>query len=50
MKETLFEIGTLKVHSYGLLIAIGVLAAFFLAEKRAPKKGLNQDQVFDLGI
>ena len=50
MKETLFEIGTLKVNSYGLLIAIGVLAAFFLAEKRAPKKGLNQDQVFDLGI
>lgn len=50
MKETLFQIGSLKVHSYGLLIGIGIIAAFFLAEKRAAQKGLEADRIFDLGI
>lgn len=50
MRMNLFEIGPLKVHSYGLLIGIGVILAFIMAEKRAGKKGLNEDLVFDLGI
>ena len=50
MRVNLFEIGPIKVHSYGLLIGIGILAAFFLAEKRASKKGLDADRIFDLGI
>ena len=50
MRSILFELGPVKVHGYGLMIAIGVVLAFMIAEARAPKKGLNADKVFDLGI
>ena len=50
MRVNLFEIGPIKVHSYGLLIGIGILAAFYMAEKRAGKKGLDADKIFNLGI
>lgn len=50
MRQILFEIGPIKVYSYGLMIAIGVVMAFFAAEKRAPKKGLDEEQIWPLGI
>ncbi len=50
MKNDLFTIGPLTVHGYGLMIAIGVIAAYTVAEKRAKKKGLNQDLIFNLTI
>ena len=50
MKVEFFHIGPFTVYGYGLMIAIGVVLAFLVAEKRAPGKGLNADQVFNLGI
>lgn len=50
MKNDLFKIGPLTVHGYGLMIAIGVLAAYLMAEYRAKKKGLDPDKIFDLAI
>ena len=50
MRQILFELGPIKVYSYGLMIAIGVIMAFFVAEKRAPKKGLEEERIFPLGI
>lgn len=50
MRQILFEIGPIKVYSYGLMIAIGVVFAFMAAEKRAPKKGLDAEQIWPLGI
>ncbi|MBP3618616.1 MAG: prolipoprotein diacylglyceryl transferase [Lachnospiraceae bacterium] len=50
MRQILFEIGPIKIYSYGLMIAIGVVMAFYVAEKRAPKKGLDAEQIFPLGI
>ena len=50
MKNDLFKIGALTVHGYGLMIAIGVLAAYLMAEYRAKKKGLDPDKIFDLAI
>lgn len=50
MKNELFSIGPLTVHGYGLMIAIGVLAAYLTAEYRAKKKGLDPDKIFDLAI
>ena len=38
-------IGPLTVHGYGVMIAIGILAAFFVAERNARKHGLDADQV-----
>lgn len=50
MREELFSIGPFKVYSYGFMIAIGVLAAYFVAENRAKKLKLQYEQVFYLVI
>lgn len=48
MKNELLTIGPFTVYGYGLMIAIGVIAGYLAAEKRAEKKGLDKDQVFYL--
>ena len=50
MKSVIFTIGPLTVYGYGLMIALGVAAAYITVTKRAPKYGLNPDLVFDLAI
>ena len=50
MRQILFEIGPIKVYGYGLMIAIGVVLAFMVAEARAPKKKLDADRIWSLGI
>lgn len=50
MKYKLFELGPISVYSYGLMIAIGILAAFLTAEFRAKKQGLEGDHVYGLGL
>ena len=40
-----FHIGPLTVHGYGVMTAVGVLAAFFLAEKLAKKHGLAAESI-----
>ena len=41
MLSTLFKIGPIAVHSYGLLIAIGFLLALRLMLRQAPKQGID---------
>ncbi|MBR6476991.1 MAG: prolipoprotein diacylglyceryl transferase [Lachnospiraceae bacterium] len=48
MYNDLFSIGPFTVHTYGLMIAIGVLAALFTAERRAPQNGVDKDAMFGL--
>lgn len=50
MRPILFSIGNLNFYSYGLMIAIGVLAAFWVMQRRAPKYGLDKDKGFNLGV
>ena len=50
MKYKLFEIGPITVYSYGLMIAIGIVLAFLVAETRAKKRGLNGEDIYGLGI
>lgn len=50
MKNELFSIGPFTVYGYGLMIAIGILAAYVTAEYRAKKKGLDPDKIFYLVI
>lgn len=50
MKIDLFSIGPLTVHSYGLMIGIGVLCCIFMGMKRAKKNGLSEDAVIDIAI
>jgi phosphatidylglycerol:prolipoprotein diacylglycerol transferase len=50
MKVDLFSIGPITVHGYGLMIAIGVIAAYLVGEKRARKLGLNPDPILSITI
>lgn len=45
-----FTIGKITIHGYGLMIAIGLLAAILLASYRAKRKGMDEDIVFNLII
>ena len=50
MKNELFRIGPFVGYSYGLMIGIGVIAAFLVGEYRAKKKGLDADLIFPLAV
>lgn len=50
MHPVIFQIGGFKANSYGLMIAIGIFFAEFVAEKRAEKAGVPKEKVFDLTI
>ncbi len=50
MRPILFSIGNIHFYSYGLMIAIGILAAFIVMERRAPRYGLDKDIGFTLGV
>lgn len=41
MHYKLFDLGPLPVYTYGLCIAIGILAAFYIADKRGKKMGID---------
>ena len=48
MKNELFTIGPLTVYGYGLMIAVGVLFGWIVAEYRARKQRIDSDHVFFL--
>ena len=50
MYNELFSIGPVTVYGYGLMIALGILAALFVAEARAKKHGLNADHIYNITI
>ena len=50
MHMKLFSIGPLNVYSYGLMIALGIIAAVWLAMRRCPDRGLDKDQMFNMGF
>ena len=50
MKNELFSIGPITIYGYGLMIAIGVLAAYFSATYRSKKYALDPDKVFYMTV
>ncbi len=42
--------GGVPIYSYGFMLMIGFVAALWLAARRAPRFGMNRDQVYDLGL
>lgn len=50
MKNELFSIGPFTIYGYGLMIAIGILAAYLTGEYRAKKQGLDEVHVFNYVI
>ncbi len=50
MRSVLFQIGPFTAYGYGLMIAVGILSAFWISMYRAKKNGLDEDALFNLGI
>lgn len=50
MYNDILKIGSITIRGYGLMIAIGIICAFLLAEKRAKKRGLDIDVLYSLGL
>lgn len=50
MKSELFHIGSFTVYGYGLMIGLGVIAAYLMGEHRAKKKEMRVDLIFNLVI
>lgn len=50
MYNDLFSIGPIHIHTYGVMTAIGILAAYFLMTHLTKKRGLDPERVFGLLI
>jgi phosphatidylglycerol:prolipoprotein diacylglycerol transferase len=46
----LVKIGSLKIYSYGVFVAIGFLAALWVAGREIRRKGLDRDTFYDMGF
>lgn len=46
----MFELGPLHFNMYGIMFALGFLAATFLAVKEAKKRGINKEVIYDLAF
>lgn len=50
MYNDLFSIGPFTVHGYGVMIAIGVLTAYFVAMKRAERLNIDRNPIDSLVV
>jgi len=50
MHPILFKVGPIAVHSYGFMIAIGMISAILLSLYRGKKLGFDTDVITDLGL
>lgn len=50
MYNDIVSIGPVTIHGYGLMIAIGVMIAMIVADKRSTKRGVNGEFVYTLTI
>ncbi|MDE6017149.1 MAG: prolipoprotein diacylglyceryl transferase [Acetatifactor sp.] len=50
MYNDILTIGPVTIHSYGVLIVIGIFVALFIGEARAKKRNLNPDEIYNLTI
>jgi phosphatidylglycerol:prolipoprotein diacylglycerol transferase len=50
MHPVLFELGSFKLYTYGVLVAVGVLSGLLIARRRAAALGLEPERIWTLGI
>jgi phosphatidylglycerol---prolipoprotein diacylglyceryl transferase len=50
MHPVLFRLGPLTIHTYGTLLACGILLGLWLAQRRSRSAGLNPDDVWNFGV
>jgi phosphatidylglycerol:prolipoprotein diacylglycerol transferase len=50
MYPELFRIGDFPINTYGVLLAVGMLLALFVASRLAARDGLPRERIYDLGL
>jgi phosphatidylglycerol:prolipoprotein diacylglycerol transferase len=50
MHPDLFSIGKITIHSYGLMMAIGIISAILITSYRAKKRGMDHEAIIDIAI
>jgi phosphatidylglycerol:prolipoprotein diacylglycerol transferase len=50
MLPTLIELGPLKIHSYGLMMAVAFLLGVYLVRRECKRAGIDSDMVADLAF
>jgi len=50
MYPELIRIGSFPIHTYGVLLAISILLALFVASRLASRDGLPREKIYDLGL
>lgn len=50
MYPELFRIGNFPINTYGVLLAIGLMLALFVAARLAARDGLPRERIYDLGL
>jgi len=50
MYPELFRIGDFPINTYGVLLAIGLMLALFVAARLAARDGLPKERIYDLGL
>ncbi len=50
MYPELFRIGSFPINTYGVLLALGLLLALFVAAKLGERDGLPKERIYDLGL
>jgi phosphatidylglycerol:prolipoprotein diacylglycerol transferase len=50
MFPEIFRIGNFPITTYGIMLALGMFLALFVASRLAVRDGIDRDRVFDLGL
>lgn len=50
MHPILIEIGKFKIYSYGFMLAVSFWVGIVLAAKRAERRGIDQNHIYDMSI
>jgi phosphatidylglycerol:prolipoprotein diacylglycerol transferase len=50
MHPTLIEIGPLELHAYGFMLAVAFFVGIWFAARRAPRRGLSPEAVYDTSL
>lgn len=50
MHPILIDLGRLKIYSYGFMLALSFLIGIVISSRRAGRRGINSDMIYDLSI
>jgi len=50
MHPVLLQVGSLKIYSYGVFVAVGFIAALWVSGREIDRQGLDREKFYDMGF